>query len=98
MNLGAGTAAINVKTQLPSSVTLVGGAWLAGQPLVAGAVAAGFGLLAIGHTFRQARSTALATAGPAAYLLHTGNALSQRRLLSRTLHQMTGIAGPAARG
>ncbi|WP_141698382.1 DUF6236 family protein [Streptomyces lushanensis] len=98
MNLGAATAAVNVKTQLPSSVTLAGGAWLAGQPLVAGAVAAGFGLLAIGHTSRQARGTALAAAGPAAYLLHTGNALSQRRLLSRTLDRMTGIAGPAARG
>ncbi|MFE3638038.1 DUF6236 family protein [Streptomyces sp. NPDC059168] len=98
MNLGVATAAVNVKTQLPSCVTLAGGAWLAGQPLVAGAVAAGFGLLAIGHTSRQARSTAMTAAGPAAYLLHTGNALSQRRLLSRTLHRMTGIAGPAARG
>ncbi|MFF3413685.1 DUF6236 family protein [Streptomyces sp. NPDC002698] len=98
MNLGAAMTAVNVKTQLPSSVTLAGGAWIAGQPLVAGAVAAGFGLLAIGHTSRQERSTALAAAGPAGYLLHTGNALSQRRLLSRTLRRMTGIAGPAARG
>ncbi|AWK12570.1 hypothetical protein DDQ41_30735 [Streptomyces spongiicola] len=98
MKLDTATAAVNVRTQLPAGVTLTGGAWLAGQTLVAGAVAAGFGLLAIGHTSRQARSTALAAAGPAAYLLHTGKALSERRLLSRTLHQMAGIASPAVRG
>jgi hypothetical protein len=96
LNLGAATTAINAKVQLPSSVTLAGGAWLAGQPLVAGAVAAGFGLLTIGHTSRQERRAALSAAAPAAYLLHTQTGLSRRRLLSRTMHRMAGMAGTTA--
>lgn len=43
---------INVKIDLPAGAAITGGAWLAGEPLLAGTGAAAIGLMAIRRGIR----------------------------------------------
>src|ERR1019366_1567367 len=53
LKLDAMTMAINVKTELPLGAGVVGGAVLAGRPLIAGTSAAALGLLAMRRGLRE---------------------------------------------
>ncbi|MFJ6019061.1 DUF6236 family protein [Nocardiopsis alba] len=88
----ATTMAINVKTELPAALTLAGGAWLAGQPLVAGAGAAAIGILGIGRGIRQERRSLLEADPAASFLLHTERRLRPRTLVERTVRRVRRIA------
>jgi hypothetical protein len=90
------TMSINVKTQLPAAVTLAGGAWLAGQPLLAGIGGAAIGLMAMRRGVRQQRQGTLQSAPAASFLLHTQELLEPRSLLARTVHRVARIAGTSA--
>ena len=87
------TVSINVKTQLPTGIALAGGAWLAGQPILAGTSAVAIALMVIGHGIRQQRADALQSAPAASFLLHTGARLQPRSLLNRTVQQLARIGG-----
>ncbi|PJE96426.1 hypothetical protein CUT44_18150 [Streptomyces carminius] len=93
LRLGAATMAVNVRTQLPATLTLAGGAWLAGQPVVAGTTATALGLLTVRQSTRQQKEELLGAAGPASFLLHARGELGERKLLARTLGRMGRIAG-----
>jgi hypothetical protein len=91
--LGVATMAINVKAQVPTSIMVAGGAWLAGHPAVAGTAMASIGLIAVGHDARRQRESIL-TANPAAsYLLHTQETVRNQTLLRRTMRRVQRIAG-----
>jgi Family of unknown function (DUF6236) len=87
------TVSINVKTQLPASAALAGGAWLSGHPLLAGTSAIALGLMAVRRGIREKKEDALKSAPAASYLLHTGTQLQPRNLLNRTFSQLARIAG-----
>lgn len=89
----AALMSINVKTELPAAVLASGGAWLAGQPLIAETSAAAIGLMAIRRSIRRQRETVMESAPAASFLLHTRAYLQPRTLLNRALHQLAKIAG-----
>ncbi|MEV3987346.1 DUF6236 family protein [Streptomyces sp. NPDC049837] len=93
LSLDAATMAINVKTQIPAALAVAGGAWLAGQQAAAGTAAVALGLVTVRRNVRQEREAAVRAARPVSFLLHTQGALSERRLLSQTLHRIGRIAG-----
>lgn len=93
MRLGTAVMAVNVKTELPTTLALAGGAWLAEHSLVAGTTAAALGLLSIRRDARQQKEEALQTAGPASFLFHTEGALEEKHLLEHTLRRLRRVAG-----
>ncbi|MHB9862227.1 DUF6236 family protein [Streptomyces sp. YIM S03343] len=93
LQLDAATMAVNVKTEIPATMALAGGAWLAGQPVVAGTTAVALGLLTVRQNTRRQRDALLRSAGPASFLLHAEGKLGERNLLSRALDHMGRIAG-----
>ncbi|MFA7768827.1 DUF6236 family protein [Streptomyces sp. NRRL S-448] len=93
MRLDAATMAINVKTQVPAALAVTGGAWLAGQQVVAGTAAVALGLVTVHRNIRGEREVALRAARSVSFLLHTQGTLTERTLLSRTLHRIGRIAG-----
>jgi hypothetical protein len=92
----AATMSINVKTQLPAAVAVAGGAWLTGQPLLAGTGALALGLIAIRRSARQQREAIFKSAPAASFLLHTADTLQPKKLLRRTLDRIKRIAGMTA--
>lgn len=93
LGIDATTAAVNVKTDLPAGIGLVGAAALTGHPLIAGGAAAALGLLAIRRGLRQHRLAALKEAPAAGFLLLTRDHLAPRGLLERTFRHTVRIAG-----
>ena len=93
LKLDAATMTINVKTELPAAVGLIGGATLAGHPLVAGTAAAALGLLAIRRGIRRQRDSALKASPTASYLLHLGENLEARQIISASTRAFQRIAG-----
>lgn len=91
--LGVATMAINVKTQLPASMMVAGGAWLAGHPAVAGSAVASIGLLAVGHDARRQRKSIQATNPAVSYLMHTQETMRNQTLLRRTMRRVQRIGG-----
>jgi hypothetical protein len=92
----AAAMSINVKTQLPAAVAVAGGAWLTGQPLLAGTGALALGLMGIRRSVRQQRETIFKSAPAASFLLHTADKLQPKNLLQRTLDRIKHIAGITA--
>jgi Family of unknown function (DUF6236) len=93
LGIDAATTAVNVKTELPASVGLVGAAAITGHPLIAGTSAAALGVLGIRHGMRQ-RQEAIRQSDPAAsFLLHARDQLAPQTLLSQTLRRIARIAG-----
>jgi hypothetical protein len=93
LKLDAATMTINVKTELPAAAGLIGGATLAGHPLVAGASAVALGLLAIRRGIRRQRDSALKASPAASYLLHLDENLEAHRLVREATHAFQRIAG-----
>jgi hypothetical protein len=93
LGVDAATLAVNVKTDLPADIGLVGAAALTGHPLIAGTSAGALGLLSIRRGMRQRRDAARQAAPPASFLLHTGSQLATRSLLGQTLRRAARIAG-----
>ena len=93
LKLDAATMAINVKTELPAGVGVIGGAALAGRPLIAGTSAAALGLLTMRRGLRRQRDSILKTKPEASFLLHTQERLEARSLLDQTIRQIQRIAG-----
>jgi hypothetical protein len=93
LKLDAATMTINVKTDLPAAAGLIGGATLAGHPLIAGTAAAALGLLAIRRGIRRQRDSSLQAAPTASYMLHLGEHLEAHHLVERTARQFQRIAG-----
>ena len=89
----AATMSINVKTQLPASAVLAGGAWLSGHPLLAGTSAIAIGLMAVQRGIRQKREDTLKSTPATSYLLHTQTQLQPKNLLDRTFRQLARIVG-----
>nr|BFF04987.1 hypothetical protein GCM10020241_66620 [Streptoalloteichus tenebrarius] len=87
------TTSINVKTELPAGLTLAGGAWLSGHPVLAGSAAAAIGLMGVRRGLRQQRESARQASPAASFLLHTASDLPPRRLLGRTLARLGRVAG-----
>lgn len=92
----AATMSVNVKTQLPTAVAGAGGAWLTGQPLLAGTGALALGLMGIRRSIRQQRDAILKSAPATSFLLHTEDKLQPKKLLRRTLNRIARIAGTTA--
>jgi hypothetical protein len=93
LKLDAMTMAINVKTELPLGAGVVGGAVLAGRPLIAGTSAAALGLLAMRRGLREQRDAKLQSAPEASFLLYTREHLEARGLLAETIRRLQQIAG-----
>lgn len=93
LRVDAATLAINVKTDLPAGIGLVGAAALTGHPLIAGTSAAALGLLGIRRGMRQRRDAARQAAPAASFLLHTRSQLETHSLLGQTLRRAARIAG-----
>jgi Family of unknown function (DUF6236) len=89
----AAAMSINVKTQLPAAVAIAGGAWLTGQPLLAGTGGLALGLIGIRREIRRQRDAVLKSDPAASFLLHTDDRLRPRALLRRTLERFERIAG-----
>ena len=96
LKVDAATMAINVKTVLPAGAGLVGGALLAGHPLIAGTSAAALGLMTMRRGVRQQRDATLQSAPAASFLLHTQERLEARGLLAQTLRRIQQITGTDA--
>jgi hypothetical protein len=69
LRLDAATATINVKTELPAALGLVGGAQLSGHPLIAGTLAAGLSMLTVARSALRQRVQARDVAPAPSYLL-----------------------------
>ncbi|MFC9407306.1 DUF6236 family protein [[Kitasatospora] papulosa] len=96
LGLDAATMAINVKTEVPAGVAVLGGsALLAGHPAIAATAGAAIGLIGLRRSVREKRDAVLQTAPAASFLLHTGDALQPQSLLQRSLSQVQRIAGTA---
>ena len=93
LGVDAAAMAVNVKTDLPAGIGLVGGAALTGHPLIAGTSAAALGLLSIRRGIRQSRDTTRQAAPAASFLLHARHQLAPRGLLNDTLRRVARIAG-----
>lgn len=94
--MDAATMAINVKTEIPAGVAVLGGsALLAGHPAIATTAGAAIGLIGLRRSVREKRDAVLQAAPAASFLLHTGDALQPRSLLQRSLSQVQRIAGTA---
>lgn len=85
LSLDAAAATINVKTELPAALGLVGGAQLSGHPLVAGTLAAALGVLSVGRNARRQRATAMQVAPVPSYLLHIQAQLNPRDIQAKTV-------------
>jgi Family of unknown function (DUF6236) len=93
LKLEAATMTINVKTELPAAAGLIGGAALALHPLIAGAAAAALGLLAVRRGIHRQRDSSREAAPTASYLLHLGENLEARGMISRVVRRFQRIAG-----
>lgn len=93
VGIDAATTAVNVKTELPASVGLVGAAVITGHPLIAGTSAAALGVLGIRHGMRRRQEAVRQSAPAASFLLHARNELAPQTLLSQTLRRIARIAG-----
>lgn len=93
LKLDAASMTINVKTELPAAAGLIGGATLAGHPLVAGTAAAALGLLTIRRGIRRQRDSVLEAAPAESYLFHLGDNLEARRMVSEVARRFQQIAG-----
>ena len=86
LKIDAGFAAANVKFELPAAAIAIGGV-VAGQPIVAAAGGAAFGVFSIRHTIRQRRANAM-QASTVSYLLRIEDHLTSRSLLQRVMGSM----------
>lgn len=93
LGVNAAAMAVNVKTDLPAGIGLVGGAALTGYPLIAGTTAAALGMLSIRRGMRQSRASIRQAAPAASFLLHARRELGPHGLLSETLRRVARIAG-----
>ncbi|RBQ13927.1 hypothetical protein DP939_43340 [Spongiactinospora rosea] len=97
LGLDAATMAINVKTEIPAGVAVLGGgALLAGHPVIAATTSAAIGLIGLRRSVQDKRDAILQAEPAASYLLHTGDALRPRSLLQRSLRQVHRITGTAS--
>jgi hypothetical protein len=90
--LDAATTAVNIKSELPASLTVAGGAWLSGHPLVAGIGTAAAGVMAIGRSVSRQRADLRHNAPEASYLLHTQTHIKPHALLERSMQGLGRIA------
>jgi Family of unknown function (DUF6236) len=90
MGVNTVLGALNLKLELPAAVATASGALIAGQPLIALAGAAAFGLLGVTRSARQERADKLAQS-PVSYLLHVGD-LAPNQLVSSLTRRSIGPA------
>jgi hypothetical protein len=93
LGIDAASTAVNVKTELPASVGLVGAAAVTGHPVIAGTSAAALGVLGIRRGMRQRREALRQSAPSASFLLRARDELAPQTLLSQTLRRIARIAG-----
>lgn len=85
LRLDAATATVNVKTELPAALGLVGGAQLSGHPLIAGTLAAGLSMLTVARSALRQRAQAKDANPAPSYLLNTAAQLRSPNRPSATL-------------
>ncbi|MEE4544065.1 DUF6236 family protein [Streptomyces sp. V4-01] len=98
LELDAATMAVNVKTEIPAEIAVLGGsALLAGHPAIAATASAAIGLIGLRRSVQEKQHAGLRAQPAASYLLHTGHALTPRSLLQQSLYQVQRITGTAPR-